>query len=593
MPNPTGPNLANRRELHCPGRAGMWMIPGVAVLAIAAAIGGWWLSGDKGSARSNVVATPIDGPAWFEDTLADSNVDFRHSSAPSVGYRFPEIISGGVCLFDYDMDGDLDLYFVQGGDVDSDRTDGPGNRLYSNRGNAVFDDVTDTAGVGDTAYGIGCTCGDYDADGDVDLYVTNLGPNVLYRNNGDGTFTDVTGEAGVGDAGWSSSSAFLDYDSDGDLDLYVVNYINWALDREIECFTGAGIRDYCSPNNYNAPAPDSLYRNDGAGVFTDVSNSSGIRATFGNGLGVAWGDYNSDGRVDIYVANDGMPNQLWINQGDGRFSDDALISGCAVNVHGLAEAGMGVMTTDIDNDGDLDLFMSHLREESNTFYVNRGGMFDDATARLGLASPSVGFTGFGLGLADFDHDGRLDIYVANGAVKLEAKSLAAGRDPYVERNQLFARGNGDRFEEVVPLGGTSEPLLATSRGAAIGDLDNDGDLDIVVANKDSRPHILRNLAGSRGGWIMFRVLDRRGVDALGAAVQIVYGGEKQWRFVQRAYGYCSAHDPRVHFGLAEVTGIDSALVRWPNGGQETFGPFEAGGLYVIREGTGRNPGYQD
>ncbi|MCH7813895.1 MAG: VCBS repeat-containing protein, partial [Planctomycetes bacterium] len=342
-------------------------------LAAAGAAGSWYLlSGSANSAGTGRVTTQRATTVWFEEVAEQSGLTFRHVRTPVVRYWLPEIMSGGAGLFDYDNDGDMDLYLVQAGDLDPTATDKPGNRLYRNRGDGTFDDVTAAAGVADTGYGDGCACGDYDGDGDVDLYVTNVGPNALYRNNGDGTFTDVTAAAGVGDPGWGCSAAFFDYDADGDLDLMVVNYVIWSIQAEIKCAIITGEQDYCSPSNYNAPAPDTLYRNEGDGTFVEVSEAAGLRAAYGNGLGICCGDYNLDGRLDIYVANDASPNQLWHNTGRGGFRDDALLAGCSVNANGTTEAGMGVAGVDLDNDGDLDLFMTHLRNETHTLYLNHG-----------------------------------------------------------------------------------------------------------------------------------------------------------------------------------------------------------------------------
>ena len=329
-----------------------------------------------------------------------------------------------------------------------------------------------------------------------------------------------------------------------------------------------------------------LYRGRGDGTFENATSTSGIDQALGNGLGVACGDFNTDGLADIYVANDATMNQLWINRGNGRFTDEGLISGSALNSEGIAEAGMGVAAVDIENDGDLDLFVSHLGRETNTLYLNHNADFDDVTAIRGLASPSVGLTGFGLGFADFDHDGHLDLYVVNGRVE-RANPQHDPLDPYAEPNQLYRGKQGGYFVESRGRGGTSQPLLGNSRGAAFGDLDNDGDIDIVVANRDGTPFVLRNQVGSRGNWIQFAVLDRRGVFDIGARVNIVAGELAQWRTVQPGYSYCSSNDPRIHFGLAATTRVDQAVVHWSSGEQESWGPLAAGKLYELRQGKGR------
>ncbi len=536
-----------------------------------------------GCRRSPAASTGRDAAAepWFVNVTAETGIEFVHASGHHRRHWFPEIMSGGIGLCDFNGDGLVDMYHVQGGAIETPHSAGAVNRMYLNRGGWQFEDVTQRAGVGDTGYGMGCACGDYDGDGHVDLYVTNVGPNVLYHNNGDGGFTDVGSASGTDDPGWGTSSTFLDYDADGDLDLFVVNYIRWSCDHELNCTSLGGQPDYCKPGNYNAPAPDRLFRNNGDGTFDNVSAALGMDRAFGQGLGVVAGDFNGDGAADLYVANDGTPNQLWIQQ-DGRFVDQALISGCAVNRHGVAEAGMGVWAVDVEDDGDLDLFMTHLRLETNTFYLNDGGLFEDATIRVGLGVPSVAYTGFGLGFADFDHDGLQDVYVANGRVMLHVPRYRDD-DPYAEPNLLFAGRDGGRFEVLDPPGGTLLPGIHTSRGVAIGDLDNDGAVDLVVANRDAAPYVLRNVAAKRGQWIGLRLLNRHGSDAIGAVAAIVSGGRTRVRMVQPGCGYCSSMDPRIHCGLGGERSASSIAVRWPGGDRQEFGPLPAGRWHVLRQ----------
>ncbi|MEM7243973.1 MAG: CRTAC1 family protein [Acidobacteriota bacterium] len=532
-------------------------------------------------------AAPGGGERWFEDVAAESGLDFVHDPGQDLQFWFPEIMGGGAALLDHDDDGDLDLYLVQGGELAGARNDSlPGNRLYRNDGTGRFEDVTEQAGVGDRGYGMGATCADHDADGDVDLYVTNVGANTLYRNQGDGRFADVTARARVGDPSWSSSAAFLDHDRDGDLDLFVVNYVQWAIGLDSPWLDAQGNQTYCSPKNY-APARDRLYRNDGDGTFTDVSEAAGIWAEYGNGLGIAVGDLDDDGNVDVYVANDGTANQLWRNQGGGRFRNEAMLSGTAVNADGRQEAGMGVLCFDVENDGDLDLFMTHLRAETNTLYVNRSGHFTDATAGSGLATESFPFTGFGTGHADFDHDGHGDLFIVNGRVTSSGTSAdeSAG---YAEPNLLFpGRGNG-RFATPSTLDESGSALAGVSRAAAFGDVDGDGDTDVVVVELGERVRLLRNEVGSeRGSWLLLRCLDE-GRDALGATVRVATGERVQHRTVQVAYSYLASNDPRVHFGLADVTDVASVQVRWADGSREDFGPLEVSTEHVLRRGEGRN-----
>ncbi len=520
---------------------------------------------------------------WFTDVSAASGISFRHSAARERRFALPEMVGAGAAWLDHDGDGDLDLYLVQSGDLDDGAVTAVGNRLFANDG-GVFHDVTEATRAGDPGYGMGCAVGDYDRDGDPDLYVTNLGRNTLYRNDG-GVFTDVTLAAKVGDTGWGTSAAFLDYDQDGDLDLYVVNYVAWSREREPTCYGVGGERDYCGPNSLAAPARDTLYRNDGNGTFSDVSQAAGLGAAFGNGLGIACADMNGDGLIDIYVANDGLPNQLWINQGDGAFRDEALLCGCAVSGEGVSEAGMGVAVADFDDDGFLDLFMTHLLGETNTLYLGGArGAFRDGTTTSGLAVGSRGATGFGVGAADFDLDGRLDLFVANGAVKRRARPLHAA-DPYAEPDRLFRGLGGARFEDVSARTGVEAMDSGAGRGAAFADYDDDGDIDVVVIANGGPARLLRNDAPRAGTWIAFRVEGVGGVEVPGAVVELEIGGRTQSRVVGRAYSYCSSNDPRVHFGLPSGMSIESLRVRWPGAVIEEFAPREPNRVHVLRRGT--------
>ncbi len=548
-------------------RPGPWVLATIA----SACSGGDAARGPGGTA----------GPAWFEEVSARAGIDFRHVPARERRYQFPEIMGSGLGLADVDGDGFLDLYCVQSGDLAGPREDTPGNRLFRNRRDGTFEDATARAGVGDRGYGMGCAFGDADGDGHVDLYVTNVGPNVLYHNLGDGTFEDATARAGVGDPRWGTSSAFVDHDADGDLDLFLLNYVNWSAEREIECGSAYARRDYCSPLNYNAPAAPVLYRNEGNLAFTDVSEAAGITRTFGNGLGLSCGDFDQDGRMDIYVANDLMPNQLWLGNEDGTFRDAAVLAGCAVDGDGKSEAGMGCVAFDHQQDGDLDLFMTHLGNETNTLYENQAGRFTDRTDPAGLGLPSFPFTGFGVGVADFDHDGLLDVYVANGRV---THSATAGPATFDEEDQVYRGVDGSTFAELEPRGGVVPPLVGNSRGAAFGDYDNDGDVDVAVSDNGGRVSLLANVA-ARGHWIQLSVVTAAGSDALGAGVRVASAGRLFHRTVQAGYSYCSSNDPRVHVGLGASADPVEVTVRWTDGAEETFGPLPVDALYLLRKGS--------
>ncbi len=541
----------------------------------------------RASSSSGSVAA--NDESWFRDVADECGIRFEFQSGQTgEKYYMPETMGGGVAMVDYNGDGLLDVYLVQGGRIDNPNSDAPGNVLYRNLGDGTFVDVTESAGVGHTGYGMGCATGDFNNDGHVDIYITNAGPNVLYRNNGDGTFDDVTAGAGVGDASFSASAAFVDYDHDGDLDIFVANYVRWLRETERICRAENGQIDYCGPNDYGAPAPDMLFRNNGADAawsFTDVTEQAGLSVIYGNGLGVVCGDVNGDGLIDISVANDLTANQLWINAGDGTFRDRALGSGVAYNGSGMAEAGMGIDLQDVDRDGDLDIYMTHFEDETNTLYINEGGFFADMTDRAGLAAAPP-FTGFGTALIDFDNDGLIDIYVVNGRVEI-GHTVYQQVDPYVEPNQLFQGLADNTFVEVMPRGGTLAPLIHTGRGAAFGDYDNDGDVDIIVVNRDGPTYVLNNLAAhgpsppDANHWIAFRVLNQYGSDAIGARVEIDVGGERRIRDVRTAYSYCSANDPRVYFGLGPFDGTVRVLINRVDGTVQDVGPLTLDRIHTI------------
>ncbi|MDE2849769.1 MAG: CRTAC1 family protein [Acidobacteriota bacterium] len=519
------------------------------------------------------VSTGVPAPEpVFVERASEAGLDFVHRNGAVGDYNYPELLVGGGALLDFDDDGLLDVYLAQSGPVPGapeaaasagPAADRPGNRLYRNLGDGAFEDVTDTAGAGDTSYGAGATAADVDRDGLVDLYVTNVGPNRLYRNLGDGVFEDATERAGVGDPAWSSSSVFFDYDGDLDLDLFVANYVVWSADRERPCLGPNGLRNYCNPAEYPL-APDTLYRNDGGGRFTDVSEAAGIRTVAGPGLGVVAADFDGDGLVDLYVANDQAANHLWLNRGDGTFREDALARGAALNELGQPEAGMGIAVADPDGDGDLDLFLTHLSGETNTFYRNDGGgFFVDETDELRLGGVSQPHTGFGTSWFDYDGDGILDLFIANGKVTPGDTAAFDYREP----NQLLRGTPSGRYEDVSGRAGPALELLEVSRGAAFGDLDNDGDIDILLVNNEGPARLFRNEVGSARSWLVVDlcgggVFDR---SAIGARVTVEAAGRSRTREVRPAHSFAVANDPRVHFGLGDAERVDRLEVRWPDG----------------------------
>ena len=538
--------------------------------------------------REGPVAPPAVAEPLFTEVAAASGIDFVHRNGAAGGYYLPELMHAGAAFVDVDNDSFLDVYLVQSGPLPPQPESELGaNRLYRNRRDGTFVDATEESGLGDRGYGTGVAVADFDRDGWVDVYVTNWGANGLYHNRGDGSFRDITRSAGVGDPGYSSSAAFFDYDGDGDLDLYVVNYVDWNPQVERPCFGLSGIRGYCAPDVYERPQRDTLYRNNGDLTFTDVSRQAGIHARSATGLGVVTADFDRDGRADVYVANDRMANHLWINRGDGTFADEALLRGAAVNMMGDAEAGMGVVVSDLDADGWWDLFVAHLGGETNTFYANDEGLFTDRTDRLALGAVSRAYTGFGAGLFDFDCDGRKDLFLANGRVRL-GDSLTV--DSYAEPNQLL-RGRADGgFEEVTGQAGPVFELEEVSRGAAFGDYDNDGDVDVLVGNNAGPARLLRNEATGCGNTLTVQPVGRASDrDAIGAEVVAEIAGRRQRELVSPAWSYGSANDPRVHIALAAGETVDRLTVIFPSGVRRTLEDVAGGTLLPVREAGDETP----
>ena len=581
-----------------------------ALLAWSAAAACACGAADSGSPAPPGPAPPAAPPEpaveWFVDRAAAAGLDFVHFNGMSGSFYQPEMMGPGAGLFDYDNDGDLDVYLAQGELLGSGTPlvplpegQPPGDRLYRNdlevRPDGTrtlrFTDVTEESGVPAGGYGMGVAAGDYDNDGWVDLYLTRFGRNRMLRNRGDGTFADVSAATGADEPSWGVPASFFDFDRDGWLDLFVGNYLNYTLDTHTQCYNRAGPPDYCPPE-VSPPAPSRLYRNRGDGAFADVTAAAGLAREFGPALGAAAADYDGDGRIDLFVANDQQENQLWINQGGGRFRNLALPRGVALGAAGDAKADMGVDAGDFDNDGDEDLFITELTGQGSTLYVNDGaGLFEDLSAAYGIRAASLPYTGFGAGWIDVDNDGWLDVVAVNGSVTQRLESLGPENPfPLDQRNQVFRNLAGERFEDVTGRAGAPFARSAVSRGAAFGDVDNDGDTDVLVANAAGRAELLINQVGQRRGWLGLRLVGAAAPrDAVGARVAVTGSDGVTRRRRARADGsYASAHDPRVLIGLGDEAAETLAVrVTWPDGRTETWPAAPVGRYSTLVQGEGR------
>lgn len=544
----------------------------------------------------------------FDEVAARAGLNFRHYNGMTGKFFLPEIMGAGAALFDYDNDGDFDVFLVQGNVLEPGSK--PSETLFPWRGPELprarlfrndlevskdgsrklhFVDVTQQSGIVATGYGMGAAVGDINNDGRPDLYLTNLGSNQMLLNKGDGTFVDVTQSTGTDDPRWSTSAAFLDYDRDGWLDLMVVNYARFSTTTSPTCYAATSARDYCTPRAF-APPGNRLFHNRGDGTFADVTVSAGVDKEFGHALGVVAADFDDDGWTDIYVANDGDPNQLWINQKNGAFKNEALLAGAAVNRDGKAEAGMGVDAGDFDGNGTEDIFVTHLMDETNTLFTNLGkGMFEDRTREAGLAMPGHRFTGFGTSFFDYDNDGWLDLMVVNGAVQL-LPELASKGDPFPlgQPKQLFHNMGQGTFAEVSGQAGPGFQGLDVGRGAAFGDIDNDGDTDVLVTNNNGPVRLLLNEVGNRNHWLGLRLVGKNNRDVLGARVAVIVNKNRVLRRRTRTDGsYLSANDPRILVGLGSVTQVESIRVQWPDGSVEDWKAPVVDRYISLKQGTAK------
>ncbi len=520
----------------------------------------------------------------FIDGTDSSGIQFSHIDG-STGNRYLfENIASGMGVIDYDLDGDLDLYFVNGAYVGAapENAAMPTNALYENIGAGRFKDVTQSSGLGDSGYGMGCAVADYDNDGDQDIYITNSGPNRLYQNNGDGTFKEVSQQAGVDDPSFSAGCAFLDYDRDGYLDLYVSNYLEFDVYNHQPCFR-ANIPVYCDPRTYK-PVKDKLYRNKGDGTFLDVTDSSGIGRVSSYGMGVVCSDFDRDGWMDIFVGNDVKGNFLFHNQGDGTFKEIGLLSGVAYDEFGDEQGTMGADVGDYDGDGRMDLMVTTYQNQTNTLYRNLGDMFfQDVTVSSGFGIDSISLVTWGCHFADFDKDGTQEAFIAAGHLQDTVK-IFDGSSSYEQANQVL-QIHGKRFKNISDTCGEALQIKASSRGSVTGDLDNDGDLDVVVLNARAKPTLLLNNTASDHHWLSLKLIGKKSNrSAVGAFVTVTCGDQDWVGEVRAGSGYQSANDLRVYFGLGSYDMVDRIQVSWPSGLVQDFENITANRFLQLIEG---------
>ncbi len=531
-------------------------------------------------------------PPQFTSVTKNAGIHFKHHDGGRGQRYFVEPLGAGAAFLDYNNDGFQDIYLVNGADLPPftekqfEDIEPPRNALYRNNGDGTFTDVAMEARVADTGYGMGCAVGDYDNDGFPDLYVTNFGANVFFRNNGDDTFTDVTMQTGTGDPRWGASCAFVDYDNDGFLDLYVTNYVKYTVDSDQVCMD-KGVRVYCDPRLYEGEL-DILYHNNRDGTFTDVTESAGFAEAMGRGLALAWGDYNDDGDMDVYIANDADQNYLYRNNSDGTFTDVSLTAGVGLSEDGEAENGMGADFGDYDNDGRLDLVVTNFQDQTNTLYRNEGDtLFTDVSYASGIGTISLPYLAWGVSFCDYDNDGYQDLFVANGHLH-ENVQVFNPTGFYEQPNLLFRNNRDGTFDVVEDSSGSGIRLEKVSRGFAYADYDNDGDLDLLVTNLKGSPDLLEN-RGGQNRWLTLKLIGTRSNrDAIGARVTVTTGNLTQVREVRSGSSYLSQNDMRLHFGLGKYRQVDRVEIRWPSGLQEYLEGVKVNQALTLVEGNVRS-----
>jgi len=546
----------------------------------------------ENAANPQAQAAKADGAIRFEEIAAKAGLKYITANGNTENKNQPQTMVAGVALFDYDGDGYLDVYLVGGAAIPSLEKETPAywNRLFHNNRDGTFTDVTEKAGLAGAGYGSGVAIGDYDNDGRPDVFLANVTGNQLFHNNGDGTFTDVTAKAGLAGAKlngkkmWSAGAGWFDYNNDGLLDLFVVNYCVWEVNKDPYCRIKEGVRGYCHPKYY-APTHNTLYRNNGDGTFTDVSEETGIAKEFGKGMSVSFADYDGDGYLDAFVANDTTQNFLFHNVKGKKFEEVALLAGVGFAADGIARSGMGSDFRDVNNDGLPDIWHTAVEHEGFPLWLNEGkGEFQEMTVASGLGQ-TKDMSGWGNGIADFDNDGWKDLFVARANVMDNIAEQNAGRR-YPEPNTIFRNVGKGKFENVSASAGPDFQLEAAHRGVAFGDLDNDGRVDMVVSVLDGPAKLLHNVTENGNHWVLVKLVgtksNRMGI---GAQIRIATpDGKKQWNECTTAVGYASSSDPRVHFGLGKNDKIAEMEIRWPSGVRQVLKDVAADRVVTVEEG---------